>query len=86
MLVDGEGVEWSGVEDLSGEAHGGGEGGEFLRGEAAEEDGHEERGGLAVGDGVINDAADEVLDFGVGEGKAVALVADDVDDVEGSLG
>ncbi len=50
VLVDGEGVEWRGVEGLAGEAHGGGEGGEFCGREAALEDGHEEGGDLGVGD------------------------------------
>ena len=82
VLVDGEGVEGRGVEDLAGEAHGGGEVGELLRGEAAEEDGHEKRGDLGVGDGAVDYAVDEVLDLGGGEGEAVALVADDVGGVD----
>ena len=85
VLVDSEGVEGGGVEDFAGDAHGGGEVGELLRGEAAEEDGHEERGGLGVGDGAVDYAADEVADLIGGEGECVALVADDVGDVEGSL-
>ena len=50
MLVDGEGVERGGVEGLAGEAHRGGEGGEFVLVEAALEDSHEEAGDLRVGD------------------------------------
>ena len=80
VLVDGEGVEWGGVEGFAGEAHGGGEGGELLRAEAALEDCHEEAGDLGIGDdlvvgGAVDDGSDEGLDFGVGEGEAVAFVA-----------
>ena len=60
-----------------------GESGEFLRGEAAVEDGHEEGGDLALGDGWIRGVevdygVDEGVDLGVGEDDAAALVADDV--------
>ena len=82
VLVDGEGVQGSGVEGFAGEAHGGGEGGEFLRRETAQVDGHEEGGGLSVGDGAIDDAVDKVLDLRGGEWETVTLVTDDVDDVE----
>src|SRR5579864_5067197 len=54
VLVDGEGVEGGGVEDFAGDAHGCGEVGELLWREAAEEDGHEERGGLGVGDAAVD--------------------------------
>ncbi len=88
VLVDGEGIERSGVEGLAGEAHGGGEGGELAGVEAALEDGHEEAGDLGVGDellfgGAVDDGVDEGLDLGVGEGEAVALVEDDVDGMNG---
>ena len=49
VLVDGEGVEGFGVEDLAGEAHGLGEVASSCGIEAAEEDGHEEGGDLGVG-------------------------------------
>ena len=76
------------VEGLAGEAHGVGEGGELLRVEAAQEDGHQERGGLGVGGGgvfgrAVDERVDEGLDLGVGEDEAVALVLDDVDGVDG---
>ncbi len=88
MLVDGEGVEWVGVEGFAGVAHGGGEGGELVGVEAALEDGHEEGGDLGVGDelffgGAVDDGADEGLDFGIGEDEAVTLVEDDVDGMDG---
>jgi len=86
VLVDCEGVERGGVEGFAGVAHGGGEVGKLLRVEAAQEDGHNEGGGLGVGDGAVNDAADEGLDFSGGEGLAVTLVADDVYGVDGGFG
>ncbi len=83
VLVDGEGVEAGGVEGFAGVAHGGGEGGELLRGESAMEDGHEEGCDLRVGDELllwraVDEGVDEGLDFLVGEDAAVALVEDDV--------
>jgi len=88
VLVDGEGVERFGVGDLSGEAHGLGECGEFSGLEAAEEDGHQEGGDLAVGDelpsrGALDDGEDEGADFGVGEGEAVTFVQNDIDGMDG---
>ncbi len=88
VLVDGEGVEWGGVEDFAGVAHGGGEGGELVRVESALEDGHEECGDLGVGDelvgwGTVDDGADEGSDFVLAEDVTVALVKDDVDGVDG---
>ena len=80
VFVDGEGVERFGVGDLSGEAHGLGEGGEFSRVEAAQKDGHQEGGDLGVGNelpfwGAIDDGEDEGADLGVGESEAVAFMA-----------
>src|SRR6202011_3165756 len=86
VLVDGKGVEGSGVEGLAGEAHGGGEVGELLRVEAAEEDRHEERCRLSVGDAAVDYSADEVLNLGGGEGEAVTLVADDGGDMDRTAG
>lgn len=88
VFVDCEGVEGRGVEGVAGEAHGGGEGGKLVLIESALEDGHEKRGDLGVGDelmlrGAVDYGSNEGLDFGVGEGEAVALVEDDVDRVDG---
>jgi len=88
VLVDGEGVEWGGVEGFAGVAHGRGEGGELAWVESALEDGHEECGDLGVGDelvgwGAVDDGADEGFDFGIAEDVTVALVEDDVDGVDG---
>ena len=88
VFVDGEGVEGFGVGDLAGEAHGFGEGGEFARVEATEEDCHEEGCNLGVGDelslgGAVDDGVDEGADLGVGEGEAVAFVEDYVEGVDG---
>jgi hypothetical protein len=88
VLVDGEGVERSGVGNLSGEAHRLGECGQLPCVEAAEEDGHEERGDLGVGDellcwGAIDDGEDEGADLGVSEGEAVAFVQNYVDGMDG---
>ena len=51
------------------------------------EDGHEEGGDLAFGDGwvwgvQVDYGMDEGFDFGVGEDEAVAFVADDVQGVD----
>ena len=83
VLVDGEGVEGCSVEGLAGEAHGLGEGGEFLGVEAVLEDRHEEGGGLGFGDFVVGEGVDEGLDLFVGEDFVVAFVADEVLRMEG---
>src|SRR3981081_4059168 len=88
VLVDGEGVERFGVGDLSGEAHGLGECGQFSRIEAAEKDGHQEGGDLGVGDelpfwGALDDGEDEGADLGVSESESVAFVQDYVDRMDG---
>ncbi len=85
VLVDGEGLEWSGVEGIAGEAHSLGEGCEFLGRQAALEDGHEEGRDLGFGDGLgfgIYQGSDEGLDLVGGEGFAIALAADCVLRVE----
>ena len=76
------------IEYLAGEAHRLGEGGEFLRVQSAQEDGHQEGSGLGVCRGwilrgAVDQRVDEALNLGVGEGEAVALVLDDVDGMNG---
>ncbi len=88
MLVDGEGVEWRGVECFAGVTHGGGESRELVRVESALEDGHEESGDLRIGDELFvwragNDVVNEGCDLSVAEGEAVAFVKDDVDGMNG---
>ena len=78
VFVDRKSVERARIEGLAGVAHGGGKVGQLLRGEATEEDGHDECGDLGVGDGAVYDTADKGLDLRGGEGLAVTLVADDV--------
>ena len=48
-------------------------------GQAAEEDRHQHRGDLVVGDRAVGDAGDERADLGVVERAAVALLADQLD-------
>ena len=52
-----------GFEDLAGEVHGLRQGGELIGREATKEDGHEEGGGLGVGDFAVDDGGDERLDL-----------------------
>ena len=80
MFVDGEGVEAGGVEGFAAIAHGHGEPGEFLAGEAVLEDGHQGGSDLSVGNAIVRG------DFGgclvAPDGVVVLPVEDDgVDEV-----
>ena len=97
MLVHRERVERRGVQRFAGEAHRLGQRGQFLRVETAQEDRHQQRGGLGICRGIcggfasgdadcglpLHQRADESLNLGVGESEAVALVLDYVDGVNG---
>ena len=82
VLVHAESAGIGAVEGLTREAHGAGEGGEFLGVEAALEDGHQKAGDLGVGGGVGDDGGDEGFDLWVGEGVAVPLAKDEVDGMD----
>ncbi len=66
------------VDDFAGAHHGVRQPRRFLGGHAAPEDGHEQGGGLVVGELAVGDAAREELDLVLGQRAAVALLDDDV--------
>ena len=85
MLVDFDALEPAQVHHIARMLHGEGERGCLARVHAAEEDGHEERRRLIVGNLACYIALDEVADFLGGERAAVALVLDDVVHAHGRL-
>ena len=86
VLVDGDFAEAGGRELFAGVAHGEGEGAGFVEREAAQTGGHEPGGELLGRDGAVGRAGDEEADLAGVERAAVALLADEVDDVERSEG
>src|SRR5581483_5430437 len=81
VLVDGRPGHLAEVETIAGVDHRGGPGAELLLVEPLEEDRHEQRGHLLVGDLVGRVRGEQPADFGVGERAAVALALDQGDGV-----
>ena len=80
VLVDRECRDWPSKLDAdAGSHHRVGELRGLLGRHAAQHDGHQQRGGLVVGNGAVGDARDEIFDLAATERSAVALAADDVD-------
>ena len=69
----------SGSDAHAGPDHGVGQRGRLLGRHAADADGHEQRGGLVVGQRAVGYGRDEGLDVGAIERAAVPLVADQID-------
>ena len=78
MFVDFGTLEIGQIQNLARVKHGAGEVGGFLRRHAPEVHGHREGRHLIVGDLAPRVARDEELDFGLGQGVAVALALQDV--------
>jgi len=85
MLVDLDALEPAQVHHIARMLHGEGERGCLACVHAAQEDGHEKRRCLIVGNLACYIALDEVADFLGGERAAVALVLDDVVHAHGRL-
>ncbi len=84
VLVDGRSAHAREVEALAAGDHGIGPRRQLGRRQAPEEDRHEQRRRLLVGDLAAGVGVDEPVDLLVGELAAVALGADDLDGVHGS--
>ena len=78
VFVDLDALDTAQIRRFAAARHGEGQFGRFACVHAAEENGHQQRGGLIIGHGTVGDAADEILDFFFRQRAAVAFVFDDV--------
>ena len=84
MFIDGVGEQVGPIQLLARGSHRESEGGGFGAGHAAQEDGHEEGGGLVIGQLVARVGLDEMGDFAFAEGVAIALAGDDIGELHGN--
>ena len=84
MFIDGVGEQVGPIQLLARGSHGGGEGSSLGAGHATQEDGHEESGGLVIGQLSARVSLDEMGDFAIAEGVAIALAGDDIGGLHGN--